>query len=131
MENEVGGDWIPVLVSRDRATKILRSHVVPPKGADIDWVVKQCLRDLELLGHYGTVTLRSDQEDALVALLREIADGRPEERTILENNFVADSRANGFIERAVRGTEEMVRVIKLDLEKRIQAKIEVACHRVG
>ena len=49
-----------ILVSKDRATRMVSAHVVPLKGVVLDWVIQQCARDLERLGHCGQVTLKSD-----------------------------------------------------------------------
>ena len=72
------------------------------KGGMVEWVVQQCARDLERLGHYGQVTLRSDQEPAIVDVLREIANLHGSRGTLLEHSPVADSQSNGFIERGIR-----------------------------
>ena len=63
-----------ILVSKDRATRLVSAHVVPLKGAAIDWVIQQCARDLQRLGHVGQVTLEFDQEPAIVDALKEIAN---------------------------------------------------------
>ena len=46
------------------------SHGVCSRGV-VDWVIQQCARDVERLGHYGQVTLKSDQEPAFVDVLRK------------------------------------------------------------
>ena len=61
--------------SKDCATRMVSAQVVPMKGM-VEWVVQQCTRDLERLRHCGQVTLRSDQEFAIVDVLREIANLR-------------------------------------------------------
>ena len=115
----------PTLVANDRRTKLLMSHVVPCRGADQEWVVAQTPRDLERLGHYGDVVLRSDGEPALVDLVKEIAKGRGSRRTVIVHSAPGDSQGNGFIERGVRSVEEMARVLKLDLEHRLTTRLEV------
>ena len=115
----------PTLVAKDRRTKLLMSHVVPCKGADQEWVAAQTLRDLERLGHYGIVVLRSDSEPALVDFMKEIAKGRGNRRTVIEHSAPGDSQENGFMERGVRSVEEMTRVLKLDLEHRLTNRLEV------
>ena len=85
----------------------------------------QTLRDLERLGHYGDIVLRSDGEPALVDLMKEIAKGRGNRRTVIEHSAPGDSQGNGFIERGVRSVEEMARVLKLDLEHRLTTRLEV------
>ena len=82
----------------------MSAHVVPLKGAVRDWV-------LERLGLCGQVTLKSDQEPAIVDVLREIANHRGSRGMLLEHLPVADSQSNEFIERGIRSVEEMTRVI--------------------
>lgn len=125
LRNEAGGDYAPVLVSKDKWTKMITAHVVPYKGADVEWIREQCKRDIQKCGHYGPVTLRSDQEPAIIDLLKGIAEVRSPAESILEHSAVGDSAGNGFIERAVRCVEEMVRVLKFDLEKRLGEQVLV------
>ena len=113
-----------ILVSKDRATRMVSAHVVPLKGAVLDWVIQQCARDLERLGHYGQVTLKSDQEAAIVDVLREIAN-RGSRGTLLEHSPAAGSQSNGFIERGIRSVEEMTRVLLSDLSSRVGSPISV------
>ena len=125
MRNAAGESCAPTLVAKDKRTKLLMSHVVPCKGADQEWVVAQALRDLDHLGHHGDLVLRSDGEPALLDLVREIAKGRGNRRSIIEHSPPGDSKGNGFIERGVRSVEEMTRTLKLDLERRLGARLEV------
>ena len=64
---------------------MVSAHVVPLKGAVIEWVIQQCDRDLERLGHYVQITLKSDQEQAIVHVLKEIANLRGFRGTLLEH----------------------------------------------
>ena len=90
---------VKTLVSKDRATRVVSAHVVPLKGAVVGWVIQQCARDLERLGHCGQITLKSDQEAAVVDVLKEIANLRASRGTLSEHSPVADSQSNGCIER--------------------------------
>ena len=81
-------------------------------------------RDLERLGHFGQITLKSDQEAAIVEVLREIANLRGSRGTLLEHSLVADSQSKGFIERGIRSVEE-TRVILFDLSSRVGSPISV------
>ena len=66
-------------------------------------MIQQCgVRELERLGHFGQISLKSNQEPAIVDVLREIANLRGSRGTLLEHSPVADSQSNGFIERARR-----------------------------
>ena len=125
MRNNPGGDYVPVLVAKDKWTKLISAHVVPFKGADVEWISQQCSRDIQKTGHHGSVILRSDQEPAIIDVLKSVAKERSPAESILENSAVGDSAGNGFIERAVRTAEEMTRVLKIDLEKRMGEQLPV------
>ena len=125
MRDQPGMESAKILVSKDRATRMVSAHVVPLKGAVIDWVIQPCARDLERLGHYGQVTLRSDQEAAIVDVMREIANLRGARGTLLEHSPVTDSQSNGLIERGIRSVEEMTRVLLFDLSRPISVHSQV------
>ena len=72
-------------------TRLLAAHVVPAQGADLEWVSKQLVLDLERLGHRGRLVIRSDQEPALVSLLEEVAKMRGDSTTVLGHSPVGDS----------------------------------------
>ena len=129
MRDEAGGESVPVLVSRYSDSKSLAAHVVPHKGTSTEWAVGQVCRDLRKFGIAGTVSLRSDQEPALVALLKEVAKVRDQSglKTIIEHSPVAESQANGRAEQAVQATEGIVRTMKLDLEEKLGCKVPVSC----
>lgn len=122
LRNATGSTSATTLVSRDRDTGLLAAHVVPCKGSDAEWVVKQAIRDLERMGIRGKVVLKSDQEPAIVEMLNDVARRRDGAQTILEHAPRGDSQANGRAERAVRTTEEFVRVFKFELEQRLDGK---------
>ena len=102
VRDQLGLESAKILVSKDRDTRMFSAHLVPLKGAVM---IQQCARDLERLGHYGQITLKSDQEAAIVDV----------RRTLLEHSPAADSQSNGFIERRIRSVGEMTRVILFDL----------------
>ena len=111
-----GGPSQPVLVVRDRRTGMFFAHAVPYKGAGIEWVAQQMARDISKCGCHGRVVLRSDQESALQDLMGKVRGDLP---TVLEASPVGDNQSNGFVERAVRSIEEMVRTHKIALEAKI------------
>ena len=98
-------------MEKDRAFRMVSAHVMPLRGAVLDWVIQQRARDLERLGHHGQVTLKSDQEAAIVDVLREIANLRGCRGTLQKHSRVADSQSNGLMERGIRSVEEMTRVL--------------------
>ena len=85
------------------------------KGAVVGRTAQQVVRDLERLGHHGRVVIRCDQEAAHKSLVSEVARMRGDAVTTSEHCAVGDFQGNGFIERAVRTAEEMVRTLKLDV----------------
>ena len=104
-----GGPSQPVLVGRDRRTGMFFAHAVLYNGAGVEWVAQQMALDISKCGYHGREVLRSDQEPALQDLMGEVARLRGDLPTVLEASPVGDSQSNGFVERAVRSVEEMIR----------------------
>ena len=125
MRDQPGMESAKILVLKDRATRMVSAHVVPLIGGVLDWVIHKCARDLERLGHNGQVTLKSDQEAAIVDVLREVANLCGSRGTLLEHSLVADSQSNGIIERGIRSVEEMTRVLLFYLSSRVGSPISV------
>ena len=92
------------------------AHVVLMKGADMEWVTEQAARDLLRLGIHGDVILKSDQEPAIVDVLKEIAKLRGPRRTMLEASPVGYSKSNGVLERVIQSVEKLIKVHKLSIE---------------
>ena len=90
MRDQPGMESAKILVSKDRAFLMVSAHVVPLKGAVLDWVIQQCARDLERLGHYGQVTWKADQEPAIVDVLRDVANLRGSRGTSSRHSPVAE-----------------------------------------
>ena len=66
-----------VLVIRERRLKMTWATLVPSKGTDFTWVAKRGARFIDQLG-LNRVTLRCDNDPAIEALAREIAQARQE-----------------------------------------------------
>ena len=102
-----GEDSVTAVAVCDIQSQFLVGHVVDSKGASADQAVKQVLRDLRKMGHYGDVKMRMDQESALSDLFRAVAKGRGSARTVLTHAARSDSKGNGQAEKAVQSIEEM------------------------
>ena len=63
--SEEGGDTLPTVVLKERRSKALAAHVVPFKGADLEWTVRQCVLDLTKWGLRGDLIITTDQGEAL------------------------------------------------------------------
>ena len=119
---EVARRTLPVLVMRDEGSGALAAHAVSRKG-DLEGIEQQILRDLEKWGMRGVITWKSDSEPALLDLMKGVARRReaanPQARIIPETSPPGDSKANGRAERGVQALEEMVRVLRSQLEDRL------------
>ena len=77
------------------------------------------------MGHHGMIVVNTDQEAAIMDLLRTVAKERGEARTVFETAARSDSKGNGEAEKAVQIIEEMVRTLFVDLEKRCGANYKI------
>ena len=115
---------LTILVAKDSLGKSVFGHVVPQKGVDQDhYAVDVLLADLKWLG-YTRVSLRSDNERAILKLLAHAAtEARLHledlEQLLEEHPNVYDSSGNGEIEVTVKQLTGVLRSNKLDLERRI------------
>ena len=95
----------------------VKSKAVTPEV--VTWIMSK----LEEAGYKGTeITLKSDQEESIMALKRAVAAIR-ETRTSLIESKVRVSVSNARVERAVRKWRGQFRKIKLHLEGKIGKKI--------
>ena len=86
-------------------------------------VVPCILERLEEVGHVGTrVTLKSDGEESIVAVKREVAIGRKAETPLVESP-VRESKCNGAMENAIRRWQSKVRVLRKYLENCLKTKV--------
>jgi hypothetical protein len=119
---DVGEDMCPVLVGYDNDSHGIWALAVDAKGAtksSVQWVNGK----IDEAGCSGTpIVLRSDQEEAIMALKRHVAVYRKAETVMLESP-VRDSKANGAAERAVRSWAGQLRTIRQHVERRIKATI--------
>ena len=105
---EVGEKGMPVLVLRDRRTKVVTANVVPKKGPE-PYAVRRLGQDItRVLGM--SKCIKSDQEPAIKSLISEV---RKEYQIDLaeEESGVGDSQANGEIENAIKELEKQIRVL--------------------
>ena len=90
-----------VLVIRERRHKMTWAMLVPRKGTEFPWIAKRAAKFIDQLGH-NRVTLRCDNEPAIEALAREIAQARqegsqtvPERPPVGESQIQRNHRAHG------------------------------------
>ena len=116
-----------ILVVKDTKSKSIFAHVVPQKGVDSDrYSVSRLTEDILWLG-YTEVILKSDNEKAIVKLLREslkVLRVKSEITQAQEEHGAAyDSQSHGSVENAVRQVQGLIRTMRQCLEERIGHRI--------
>ena len=123
-----GEGAIKVLVVRDSKSKSLFAHVVPSKGIDEKgFAVDSLVQDVKWLG-YSKVTLKSDNEPAIVKLVSEsLRELRVHglEQTMEEHSPEYNPQANGSAEVGVRILKGHFRTMRSDLETKLGYRVPV------
>ena len=125
LRSEPGEPPATTLVGVDRYTHAVLAHVVPRKGTEFAWVASQLERDVKRFGYHGRLVVKTDQEPAILDLMRNLARRRAQAPTIIEKSKAYDSQSNGRAENAVRRVEEQVRTMKLALEAAVGTPLDV------
>ena len=119
---------LTVMVVRERLTKMMMASVVPTKSTGT-FIAKRIVAFMKEVGcEHADVTMKSDQEEAMKAIMTEVSNVRASRgsgRTVVEMSKKKDSQSNGFIERAIQSEEAQVRVSRSALEERLGVKIPV------
>ena len=111
---------MPILVARDRKSKITRARVVPQKGRH--WYAIKVLKGIMMSLGYKRAILKSDQEPAILSLKEAVINELGIE-VIEEESPEYDSRANGEIERTCQSVQNQFRVMKDGLEARYGVRL--------
>ena len=129
VEDDLSSDdaVIKVLVARDSKSKMCTAIPVNQKGLDpTEWSVRECLKFLEFLGHKKLI-MKSDQEEALNAVLRRVRlYRRANTQNMQENREVANSQANGMVERTIQSVEGQLRTLRSAFEDRTGSKVKLS-----
>ena len=115
----------PILIAWDGGHRALWALPVDHKGAD-DYVVNWLVKKIEEAGYGGVpITIKTDQEPAIMALKRAVAIRRQAVTTPIESP-VRESKSNGAVERAVRTWQSQFRTLRHQLEANLDAKLEMS-----
>ena len=119
---------VKILVVKDKKSRAVFAHLVQQKGADADGYAVECLRrDIQWLG-YARLVLRSDNEPAIVNLLKEsLKELRVSniEQCQEEHSVAYDSKDNGAVENACKQVQGHLRTHRSCLESRLGVRIPV------
>ncbi len=113
---------LKILVAKDSRGKATFMHVVPQKGVDQDhYAVDALVADVKWLG-FQRVSLRSDNERAIVKLLQHaLTEARftieGMDQAVEEHPNTYDSAGNGEIEATAKQLTGILRSNKFDLER--------------
>ena len=118
---------MPILAMKDRSTGDIASHVVPTKG-DHWFAIKMVRAEIGYLGH-KRVTLKSDQESAMLTLKEAVKRESPEDVS-LEESPVGESQSNGMVERAIQEIQGQVRTLRDAWESRYGCRMQEDNHAV-
>ena len=87
---------MPIMVVKDRKTRIIRARVVAQEGSH--WhSIKVLGGVIESLGH-SKIILKSDQEPALILLWKDAVKSETRINLVLEEAPEYESRSNGEVE---------------------------------
>ena len=108
----------PILVARDRDTRMTLSFLTKSKGAADEHVISRILSFMKEIGLTGDVIMKCDQESSIKAVVDKVSEKR-EGRTIFEHSPVRSSGSNGVIERGIKDVEYQIRSMKSALDNRL------------
>ena len=121
---------LTILVARDRGTKMTVSSVAPSKTCG-EFIAKRVVAFMKEIGaDQGDITIKSDQEPALIALVREIGSHRAAGgggRMVVESSPVGDSQGNGVVERVIKSVQGQIRVLRSALEDPFRSLRPLPC----
>ena len=117
-------ELIPMLVIKEKDTRMLMACVVPMKGTTGMFAAQKVMEFLKEVGLDGMdLIIKTDQESALLAMIADVREMRTGAKTITETSPVRSPQSNGFIERGVMTVKEQLKVMKSALEARWKRKI--------
>ena len=118
-----GAARMTVLAGRERVTGMMMASAVPAKGTSGQFAVLKVLEFLKQCGaEEAPVILKSDQEPAIEALVKDVVAARGQALTMVEKSPIGSSGSNGVVERAVQGVEGQIRTLRSACEDRLQVK---------
>ena len=114
----------PILVLKDRDTRMMCSILVKEKGAADEYTTKRIIAFTKELGYESArITLKSDQESSVKAVIDAVIRARGDAPTMPEHSPVRSSGSNGIIERGIKEVQGQLRAMKSALDARVEVDI--------
>ena len=124
---EDGSKTLTALVARERRTRMTMASVIPMKGKGV-FIAKRIVAFMrEIVCEQGDVTIKSDQEPAMRAIITEVGRVRAAAgggRMVVESSPVGQSQSNGIVERGIGSVVGQVRVLRDAFETRLKIEME-------
>ena len=119
MGEEKSEKTLAMLVAKERSTKAVMACVAPKKSEG-EWLAKRVMAFMREFGcELEAVTVKTDNEPALVAVVDHIGRLRAAKGgvgVVVEHSPVHSSKSNGLIERAVQSVQGVVRTLRSAVE---------------
>ena len=124
LTDEGKSDTLPIIVLKDRVTKRYGASALPATGEN-PYSVQFFAGFVREMG-WRRYMSRSDNERALIALKRAVAESMPDVDVVPKESPVGDHSANGEAENAVREVKRQIRVLHAVLEAKLGMHIPAA-----
>ncbi len=112
-----------VVVARERRSRMTLASMVPTKSTEGTFAARRVMAYLREIGcNQVRMTMKTDTEPAIVALVREIGRLRAAEgaeEMVVENSPAYSSASNGVVERGVQSVQGMVRTLRSATEEKL------------
>ena len=117
-----------ILVAKERSAKMTMASVLPSKSSGV-FAARRVVAFMREIGcEFGDITVKSDNEESIKALVTEVARvqaaGGGPGRTNVESSKAYSSASNGMVERGVRSVQGMIRVLRSALEDKLGVKVD-------
>ena len=119
-----------VLVVKDRVSRAIRVHVLGFKGTCLEEASSIAAGAISQFGHKGAISLKTDNEPALIDLRRETTD-KLDIGIMVIKPTAAESQSNGSIEAGVKTFKGLLRVHLASLEKKVAMHLPSAHPLMG
>ena len=114
----------PILVVKERDTRMMCSMLVGEKGAVDEHVIKRIIAFIQELGYESAkIVLKSDQESSVKSVIDAVIRARRDTPTMPEYSPVRSSGSNGVIERRIKEVQGQLRAMKSALDARVGVDI--------